>query len=119
MCPHDKVEFPFFHEVGEMLFYFLLNGSRLVYLPYNVPGGFIEFPVEQDYSMSSARLFSFTPEKKPDLNRHSGGFLPFFQKISHEIEILLPVIGFGAVHIYLDIQDFRLYYSKARSLNIQ
>jgi len=90
-----------------------------VHFPYNVPDGIIEFPVEQDYFMSPASFFSLTSEEKSDFNRHSGSFLPFFQKISHEIEILLSVISFGAVHIYLDIRDFRLYYSKARSPNIQ
>lgn len=101
MRSHDEVKFLFFHEVREILFYFSFYGCRFLFLSYNVPYGFIEFPVEQDYFMPPAGLFYLTHEEKLYLDRHSGGFFPFFQKISYEVKILLPVINFSAVNLYL------------------
>jgi hypothetical protein len=48
MGSHNKVKFPLFYEAREMLFYFPFNRCWFLLVPYDIPHGFIEFPVEQN-----------------------------------------------------------------------
>jgi glycine dehydrogenase subunit 1 len=46
MRSHDKVKLFFFCEVRELFFYLPFYSCRFLFVPYNVPYGFIEFPVD-------------------------------------------------------------------------